>query len=56
MNIHLLWEPLIPLILNKLKCKIAKKYKIDLTTSLEKFQQEKKCQSDTYTIHPHTKH
>ena len=42
-NIHLLWEPLIPIILDKiLFCKISQKFKTNLETSLEEFIERKK--------------
>lgn len=42
-NVHLLWEPLLPKILDKIKvCGIKKKYTIDLDKSLKKFIEEKK--------------
>lgn len=41
-NIHLLWEPLVPILLSRiLKCGINNKYKKDLTDSYKKFIKEK---------------
>ena len=41
-NFHLLWEPLLPILLNKIKCNIPKKYKINLQKSKNKYLIEKK--------------
>ena len=42
-NIHLLWEPLIPILLSKLKkCKIKKKYKYSLHKTYKKYLSNKK--------------
>jgi hypothetical protein len=42
-SIHLLWEPLIPILVDKItKCNIVKKYKINLKKSLKKYIIEKK--------------
>ena len=42
-NIHLLWEPLIPILLSKLeKCKIKKKYKYSLNQTYKKYLSNKK--------------
>lgn len=42
-NIHLLWEPLIPVILSQiLCCNIQKKYKINLKKSYNNFIKQKK--------------
>ena len=43
LNIHLLWEPLTPVILSQiLCCDIEKKYKINLKKSYNKFIKQKK--------------
>lgn len=43
LSIHLLWEPLIPLLVEKIKnCNIEKKYKINLEKSLKKYIINKK--------------
>ncbi len=42
-NIHLLWEPLIPIIISKLlNCNIKEKYKRNLSNSFNKFLNKKK--------------
>ena len=42
-SIHLLWEPLIPLLVKRIKiCNIDKKYKINLEKSLKKYIINKK--------------
>ena len=42
-SIHLLWEPLIPLLVEKINiCNIEKKYKINLEKSLKKYIINKK--------------
>jgi hypothetical protein len=46
-NIHLLWEPLIPILLSKIKiCNIKKIYKEDLIKTLEKYIKKNKKEID----------
>ena len=42
-NLHLTWEPLIPIIISQiLSCKIKKEYKINLKKSFKRYIEEKK--------------
>jgi hypothetical protein len=41
-NIHLLWEPLLPILVKKLKiCNITNKYKVNSNKSLKEYQNRK---------------
>jgi hypothetical protein len=53
LSIHLLWEPLLPILLKKLKCcKIKHKFKVNLASSLQDFIRRKEKEIHEATKHP----